>query len=657
MQTQQLPRSLRFLTLALAIPAVSMIAMAQTSVGTPSSVTAPASASNDGVQSGKVQQHRTPVVPAGRLRDIPVASVSAAPADYRIIDSLENAFSYYTLEQHPFVYDPTSGLLATIKRGAPGDLNNIYVRTSSDMGQTWSTPRGPLHSAAGVGPGRYPSMLLVHPPSDPSGNYFFYTFPLLSLDAEPAFGRFYSGLADATGNELLNHIDNGVNGNTWGTSSKSVISNDSRTVISVGDLSGNNIGVRRFSLDEGSVTSTIPDALSSVNFSDPGSPTSRTAVIVNVDKDAAGAFYLGIYSRFPDQEVSRRMQPWPAVSKSSDNGVTWNTLNIMPISVLVDYITNNAPGVSPDSALFVYNRSQDFVVTGPDRFSFVMELEEFDAVKSDAGQAELHQIVEAYYDGAWHMRKISDATNFIFGYDPIDPDTTRSNQLAREVMISRTADGNTLMVKWVDALNYTSEQDLDGDGVSPDTLLTSDVFVSLRRLESNTWSDRHNLTETPLLDRITWFPDILPNDLSNIPMLSIQAITDENDATAKAQLVDAQLDVERNQHVVLSNYDVGTILSVGSTVASRSGLSIDRSYPNPASSRFSVSYSVPASGEVSIKVYDVLGNVVLAPVAGERAETGSYTKSFDLATLPTGAYRIVLTQDGASVSQSVTIVR
>ena len=35
MQTQQLPRSLRCLTLALAIPAVSMMATAQTSVGTP----------------------------------------------------------------------------------------------------------------------------------------------------------------------------------------------------------------------------------------------------------------------------------------------------------------------------------------------------------------------------------------------------------------------------------------------------------------------------------------------------------------------------------------------------------------------------------------------------------------------------------------------
>jgi hypothetical protein len=224
-------------------------------------------------------------------------------------------------------------------------------------------------------------------------------------------------------------------------------------------------------------------------------------------------------------------------------------------------------------------------------------------------------------------------------------------------MISRTADGNTLLVKWVDALNYTSEQDLDGDGVSPDTLLTSDIFVSLRRLGSDTWSTRHNLTETPMLDRISWFPDVLPNDMSNIPLLTVQTKTDANDATAKAQLVDAQLNVERNQYVVLSNYDLSTLLSVGSTVATRSGLSIDRSYPNPASSRFSVSYSVPASGEVSIKVYDVLGNVVLAPIAGERAETGSYTKTFDLATLPTGAYRIVLTQDGASVSQQVTIVR
>ncbi|MCK9408412.1 MAG: T9SS type A sorting domain-containing protein [Bacteroidetes bacterium] len=64
---------------------------------------------------------------------------------------------------------------------------------------------------------------------------------------------------------------------------------------------------------------------------------------------------------------------------------------------------------------------------------------------------------------------------------------------------------------------------------------------------------------------------------------------------------------------------------------------LSQNYPNPFNPSTSIQFSVPVSGIVSLKVYDVLGREVM-DVMNQYQEAGSYTVSLDASKLATGMY-------------------
>jgi hypothetical protein len=101
----------------------------------------------------------------------------------------------------------------------------------------------------------------------------------------------------------------------------------------------------------------------------------------------------------------------------------------------------------------------------------------------------------------------------------------------------------------------------------------------------------------------------------------------------------------------------GEPASVGGVSEANGSLAIVQSFPNPATGSFTVSYKLPTSGAHSLKVYNTLGTEVLSVVDGENGYNGGYTRTFDVSGLASGQYRVLLTQNGRSVSQPLTIVR
>ena len=79
-----------------------------------------------------------------------------------------------------------------------------------------------------------------------------------------------------------------------------------------------------------------------------------------------------------------------------------------------------------------------------------------------------------------------------------------------------------------------------------------------------------------------------------------------------------------------------------------------RAFPNPTAGDARIAFTVARAGAVKLKVYDVLGREVAALV-DETLAPGSYSATFDGASLPAGAYLYRLQADGRAVSGTLTV--
>jgi len=84
--------------------------------------------------------------------------------------------------------------------------------------------------------------------------------------------------------------------------------------------------------------------------------------------------------------------------------------------------------------------------------------------------------------------------------------------------------------------------------------------------------------------------------------------------------------------------------------------SLSQNYPNPFNPSTQISYSIPKSDFVSLKVYDVLGNEVAALINEEKS-AGSYDISFNAANLPSGVYIYRLQAAGFIETKKLTLIK
>jgi hypothetical protein len=104
------------------------------------------------------------------------------------------------------------------------------------------------------------------------------------------------------------------------------------------------------------------------------------------------------------------------------------------------------------------------------------------------------------------------------------------------------------------------------------------------------------------------------------------------------------------------NYNVYTGVSEpagGKVVAKTAAIN---NYPNPFNPTTTISYTVPTTGEVTLKVFNIRGQEVATLVDGE-VDAGTHSVTFTTDDLPSGTYFYKLSGDGIDETHKMVLLK
>jgi hypothetical protein len=104
------------------------------------------------------------------------------------------------------------------------------------------------------------------------------------------------------------------------------------------------------------------------------------------------------------------------------------------------------------------------------------------------------------------------------------------------------------------------------------------------------------------------------------------------------------------QKVVLGGSDVKQLDELPT------GYDLSQNYPNPFNPTTNIKFSIPASGFVTLKVYNTLGQEV-ATLLNEQKSAGTYQVDFNASTLSSGMYMYTLSSGNIRISKKMLLVK
>lgn len=91
-------------------------------------------------------------------------------------------------------------------------------------------------------------------------------------------------------------------------------------------------------------------------------------------------------------------------------------------------------------------------------------------------------------------------------------------------------------------------------------------------------------------------------------------------------------------------------------VSSPQQFELSQNYPNPFNPATTISYTIPQSSFVTLKVYDIIGNEV-ATLVNENKEAGRYNVNFDASNLSSGIYLYSITAGNFTEVRKMTLIK
>ncbi len=125
----------------------------------------------------------------------------------------------------------------------------------------------------------------------------------------------------------------------------------------------------------------------------------------------------------------------------------------------------------------------------------------------------------------------------------------------------------------------------------------------------------------------------------------------------EAQINNIQV-FENNLYSAIANVSLTpeTITEVENEVNIPSNFSLSQNYPNPFNPETTISFNLPSQQQVTLKIYDILGNEV-ATLMNETKQAGSYEIKFNASKLSSGIYFYSIKSGDFSKTMKMTLIK
>jgi len=122
------------------------------------------------------------------------------------------------------------------------------------------------------------------------------------------------------------------------------------------------------------------------------------------------------------------------------------------------------------------------------------------------------------------------------------------------------------------------------------------------------------------------------------------------------QLTDIEIQPQVINPTTTERSVCGTLTGINSNNEVPDQFLLKQNYPNPFNPSTKIEFSIPASGNVSLKVYDVDGKLVSVILDNFRNK-GSYSIDFNASNLSTGIYFYELKSEGFTETKKMMLVK
>lgn len=575
------------------------------------------------------------------------------------ISTSSNVYGIFSLEQTVLTVHPDINLVAFGNRaggpmGATG--NDLKVVYSTDQGENWTnfviTPGVTGNNY------RYPSVATYNPAgnTDPANMYAIFSGPYTQASwVGQYFGSVkFDGSTDKfvtyepnEGNVYLNHMNIGLNvtpaGKVHVASQRLNGSEASYTSDGWEVLNG------AFNTATHQVDWELPRVKVQPELGDEGRLDANSLVF---SPDGSVGYLMGTAIDL-DETYNPYGIEWPVVYKTTDDGQTWEKtepfdfseigiFNEMLFPLRADLETvvprwyNKWIGGNRNNGAVV-DKNGNLHIAGVVLGTFSVDPDSLTQFYSE--QPMLVFDVFTNGDGTWNAQFIDTLRS-----EPVaDADTPFGMGWDQRIQMSRTDDGSKIFVSWAD-----TDPLLWGNDVTQNT--QPDIFVWSYDINTNMYTSAVNKTAMGDFWGDNLWLHAGDKVLTSGDEYIIPLTTSASTATG-GTMDDAMAHFYvRNIGFTEGDYTIQEVKSIDPA----SNASVSQNYPNPFSKITSISVTLNKKANVSIEVYNLMGQKV-SGITSRTLEAGTHNISIDCANLKAGVYTYSVIANGERVSNKMTV--